>query len=43
LTDFRALHFVDYEIAPHYTDEYKEMLEAYIRPVTDAEYIVIDR
>jgi peptidase E len=50
LTDFRALHFVDYEIAPHYTDEYKEILEAYkrtrpyeVRPVTDAEYIVIDR
>jgi len=50
LTDFRALHFVDFEIAPHYTEAFKAILEAYqstrpyeVRPVTDAEYIVIDK
>jgi Peptidase E len=50
LTDFRALHLVDYEVAPHYTDSYKDTLEAYqktrpheVRPITDREYIVIDR
>ena len=50
LTNFDALHLVDYEVFPHYNDELKETLELYrkvtpnvVKPIADDEYIVVDR
>src|SRR5258707_9745273 len=50
LLDFEGLHLVEYEIAPHYIDEDKEMLEAYrktryheVRALTDDEFLIVER
>lgn len=50
LRDFQGLHLVEYEIAPHYIDEDKEILAAYrqtrpyeVKALTDDEFLVIER
>lgn len=50
LTDFQALHLVDYEVLPHYTADFKDMLEEYrqtrsyeVKTLTDDEFIVVER
>lgn len=49
LTTFDALHLVNYEIFPHYSDETKELFEQYthvttydVKPLADDEYLCVD-
>jgi peptidase E len=50
LTDFSALHLVDFEILPHYDETRKSFLEQYqaltpytVKTLRDDEYLVIER
>jgi peptidase E len=50
LTDFAALHLVDFEILPHYEEAQKSFLEHYraltpytVKTLRDDEYLVIER
>lgn len=50
LTDFSALHLVDFEIFPHYEEERKPFLDAYqmltpypVRTLRDDDYLLIEK
>ena len=49
LTNFDALHLVDYEVFPHYSEEVKNVFDLYrktttrlVKPIADDEYILVD-
>jgi len=50
LTDFAALHLVDFEIFPHYEETRKDFLQRYqtvtphpVKPLKDEDYLLIER